>query len=673
MIILDEIALIGNGSDLDIVDITDPSSPFLISSVRTFGVVEEMIIDENIVFIACYNAGLAAVDISNINEPTLLSELPLTGYNSCLFLNGDYLYFAVRNNPNFQVIDVSNPSQPELVNQLSLYANSGMLRWNGYLLAASENNGFSVLDISSPSQPNSIFSIDSIRLNGLFIKDDLLFLLAYDKMYIYDLSKYLVQAPQLLISFDLLDYSQDAFMLGDTLYISAYDNIIIYDIANIYNPVVTAYLNSGYHSYFSSIFVKDDLFYLTSNDRGLIIGTHPGAHVFENTGIYRTGGHAMHIAKYQGVTYTGALYGGINILDDSDRDNIHLLNRIGSRYANFLAVNNDRLYTIDPFGDIHIYSMEDPVHPNYRLSYYYDIVRFNKLIFKDNIIFALCNYGLLILDASDPDNFEIISFFDLEGSYFYDFALDGSFAYVAIKNKGVDVIDLTDLSNPILATSITEINNSHTIAIAGNILFSGDVNSTKINIFDITDPYNPSKLTSFYHSKCRELYVKDELLYIAGYYDGFSILDYSDLANVKELAYYNDHKKINDLYIDEDEIYLCTENSGYKIITVDLISNAFEVPGSMDRFNPVCFPNPAKEFVTIDLSDLPSSPVTLTVLDANGREVFRKNFENSSDKKQALWHGRSLQGFPIESGLYFLRCTCGDGHSYTSKLIWQEY
>jgi hypothetical protein len=60
----------------------------------------------------------------------------------------------------------------------------------------------------------------------------------------------------------------------------------------------------------------------------------------------------------------------------------------------------------------------------------------------------------------------------------------------------------------------------------------------------------------------------------------------------------------------------------------------------------ILYPNPAKSFINVDYSDMPELGTTIEIFDSNGRTLYKKQVESTSNRIE-------ISQFPI--GLYFIR------------------
>ncbi len=123
---------------LYVIDAVNPAAPFLAGSLTTADEADDIIRDDDLLYLTAGYAGLLIVDISNTFNPVQIGSLPPTNFTTGMALSGDTV-FLTDTNYDLRAIDVSDPSQPVVVDSFesstSLYSAcvaDGMLFVGGY-------------------------------------------------------------------------------------------------------------------------------------------------------------------------------------------------------------------------------------------------------------------------------------------------------------------------------------------------------------------------------------------------------------------------------------------------------------------------------------------------------------------------------------------------------------
>lgn len=167
---------------------------------------------------------------------------------------------------------------------------------------------------------------------------------------------------------------------------------------------------------------------------------------------------------------------------------------------------------------------------------------------KDNIAYFPSKVDditskLDILDVSNPANITLLGSvsytlpYSVYGVSPVNIILDGDYAYIAMYCGGFVVIDTSDKENPQLVSSYSTGCGGwgqamHSLLIDGDIMYVGWDYNYGLGVFDISDPYNPTKITNRGGiSFARKLTKKDNYVFVSTYYGGYiRIFDVSNPA-----------------------------------------------------------------------------------------------------------------------------------------------
>ena len=171
ILIKDTLAFVTNG-DFLIFNISDPTNPFLVSTLATQGLATSLSVQENYAYINDLGYGLIIINISNPSSPFIegVYERPTSfPYSLCTYQN--YLYVA---DDYLIIFDISNPSLPVLLSNISsrpLCSFVDVQVKEDLLYAAEKNWPFPVeyhdgIDVYSLEQPSSPQILATYNGNG---------------------------------------------------------------------------------------------------------------------------------------------------------------------------------------------------------------------------------------------------------------------------------------------------------------------------------------------------------------------------------------------------------------------------------------------------------------------------------------------------------------------------
>ena len=154
----------------------------------------------------------------------------------------------------------------------------------------------------------------------------------------------------------------------------------------------------------------------------------------------------------------------------------------------------------------------------------------------------------------------------------------GDYAYVADGSDGLEIIDISDLSNPVKVGSVTDgSGNATDIYLSGNYAYVVEV-LNGLEIVDISDPYNPIEVGYFNDGGsggASGVVVHGKYAYLADTFDGLEIVDISDPTNPFEVGSVSDGNQTWGVFVYGNYAYTSNDTDGLEIIDIS------------DPFNPV--------------------------------------------------------------------------------------
>jgi hypothetical protein len=151
--------VVANG--LQVVDLTNPSSPVLTKTISVsggYGLAHQ----GNYLYLLTYN-GLSIVDISTPGNPVALGSLSsAVAWGHGIAVSGNYAFITGYSDDSFAVVDISDPTTPTLVKKIADSTNldgSYAVAVAGGYAYVSMSTGLTIIDISTPSTATVITNI----------------------------------------------------------------------------------------------------------------------------------------------------------------------------------------------------------------------------------------------------------------------------------------------------------------------------------------------------------------------------------------------------------------------------------------------------------------------------------------------------------------------------------
>ena len=114
----------------------------------------DVLVNDGVLYISDRDKGLVIVDISDVSNPKLLGEVPLSTSPQQLLFSQDHIFIAASS--NIAIVDVSSPSAPVLRVEHPTHGLAQRLDKYGDLLAIANWHDTRVYDVSTPEAPKIV-------------------------------------------------------------------------------------------------------------------------------------------------------------------------------------------------------------------------------------------------------------------------------------------------------------------------------------------------------------------------------------------------------------------------------------------------------------------------------------------------------------------------------------
>ncbi|MCF8388397.1 MAG: T9SS type A sorting domain-containing protein [Bacteroidales bacterium] len=220
----------------------------------------------------------------------------------------------------------------------------------------------------------------------------------------------------------------------------------------------------------------------------------------------------------------------IKIFDISDTDSINFKTQFTvPGNICYLLFEDTLLHVAVQNSGIYLYDVSDSFQPELK-GFYEQAAYFEDIdVSSDHIFSSLGKDGFKIADKTDLQNIVDVYEFNQTDAV-YSSLIDSSLAYFGMWASGLQIVDITDLLNPIRLGNISNLPYIRRIESFSNFLYCEQYNhDTVIHIIDISDPGNPSKagVLSSEHSGIYDYCIDGEKLYVL---DSFHYVQTYDLS-----------------------------------------------------------------------------------------------------------------------------------------------
>jgi hypothetical protein len=479
------VAFLGNGAEVMVVSLDDPSEPAVIGSLQLPYYIRGLAIDGDRLYVST-DHHLHVVDIGSPSLPVELgvvtrwspkNEIAASGNLVCL-VEGTELVVVDASDPtapfvagswsgatvtdvvvvgdsafvtaggSLRTIDLNDPTTPTQVG--SLGSVSGHLAAAGNLLYASSAAAFKVIDISNPELPALVGSSNSVNGQDVAVAGDLAFVIA-DGIDVLDVSD--PENPNRVGNMPWSHYptSQVAAIVGYGIAGTGDHGFLVIDATTPTTPVETATVDSPGLS--PSLAVGDSVLAVAQALRGLrtLDITDPTAP--EELAILDLGWHV------EGVDLVG-----------------------------------DRAYVVGTgFAVVDIADPALPVLLGQTLPFTFS--GFDVEVVGSTAFVAALSSGLVVVDVTDPTSPVEIGDLDFGDGEFEHIDVLGDIA--VLRGPTIEVVDIEDPSNPVPLSTI-----DLTAGVTGGVALMGRwlliPRGGTLHVFDVSDPSIPVEVAAYF-------------------------------------------------------------------------------------------------------------------------------------------------------------------------------
>lgn len=539
--ITDDLAVIGQGATLTILDISDPCEPAVVGQVRLDDVIRRVVVQGDMAYAAGGNAGLMPVEIDDPFSPMPLDSIDTPGYAYDVAVSGSNLCLA--DGPGGLVVfDISVPNDPTL---RSNYHTQGSAK---------------AVDVSGTTA---------------YLLDDQLGLQTLDVA---------GSTATLLGAYDRIELGREITLYGSLACVTdSLGNFFIVDVANANAPVFRSKARLSGQGLSVSVLgsTSHDVAYVAVGENGIERIRIIDAYNLENLGVYDTLGQASDVvARLSGVCLADGS-GGFRILDASNTPGpMAELSDYRLQSSPYAAVGGSAKMQIAA-GDSGLHTM-DLSTPN------------------EPVMLAVLDTML----EADVDNDSVVNFFDLslmannwhragpglEGDIHGDnvvdsldvarlaadwlssdvldevqgIAISANIAYLANGRSGFQIVDTSGSNAPSLLGDYATDGAASSVAISGTVAAVAD--GLSVYLLDVADSLSPSLIGRWDSDGwANGVAIYGSHIYVANGGRGLQVLS---LADASPLASYDTQGVAFAVVVSNNIAYIAGGREGVQILNV---------------------------------------------------------------------------------------------------------
>lgn len=444
---------------------------------------------------------------------------------------------APYNDEKLSVIDFDSSNTSFKGNFPFSYSYALAMSPEGDLVFVGSGGGIYVIDVTNPQNPVILSEVRTRSLVDQCTYDPAtkrLYVCAYfSGIEIWDLTN--LSNPTRMSRFPTEPYPRSGIsFIGDYLFFTTNYSIWSLDVSDPYNPVVADELLIG-NNLISQMYLKGNTAYIVMSSQGVkLVNVSDPLDLQLIISYGFLSGNEIDIAGnyLYGINSSGAL----TILNITD--SLHIVYAGGLNVGGYtydIEVFNNKAYIakVSTGGGLQIVDVTTPATPVSISLYPGD---FEFLAGMGDYVYLSRNSKFSILDVSDSSSVQYVSGFEFPG-FVIDVAVSGTYAYTG--SNGFRVLDVSDSTHPV-EVGYTNLNGSLVEVADNSVVVYSPYSMTANNTFytmDVSDPTNPVSLDSYTcPAMTWDLVVKDNLVFIACWWDGVRIFNIADPTNIIQLS-----------------------------------------------------------------------------------------------------------------------------------------
>lgn len=688
---------------------------------------------------------LRILDVSNPANPSPAGSLILDQTIGHVYATGNYVYVGNYSNYPYEgeltIVDVSQPAQPVWLSSLIGVSQIRHMALSGNYLYLGTENGVDIVDVSDPVNPWLVGHFEHYpfyfyQINKFVVVGDYLYLHDGEKLIVLD-----VADPANPIEIFRGDFSGwDIALVGHYLYIlrTWADYVVILDITNpavpeevaTYPPTHNAIAVEGNYAFL----IQDPypqpkltILNVTSPERPTWVSTTNVDHTFLRPFQVSNG--------YVYLVYEGEAGLWLSVVDANTPSNPIEVNNFrlnGTPPTDKLQVDSGYLYSLDEWNWLRIFELSDPANPVFLGSAFvawevWDFAVHENFAYltAEECAYQDCWASLYMVDTSNPltpthgtriqlteswatplvkvfgeyayiqvnGTYDITVFsladpaqptyigyisafaypwlidFTVSGHYFYSTAYNGDGALV--------IIDISNPSTPTLVGSYPIPAMPAAVNVIGSYAYVVEAgNGGRLHVIDVLDPTTPVEVSTYrppwylHIGPINNLAFSGHFAYLS-YEDGLIVLDITDPAAPIEVAFYSIAGSGQNVVAKDAYIYAAANNAGWFILEPTPLIRAL-TPGITTTLTYTYYQHFPTHF-TFPAASV-TQPITIAVNPSTAEDTAGYSFARHTFGLSALQDDTQLPTFtfaaPITVTLHYSHDDIGTVSNEAELALW---
>jgi hypothetical protein len=574
--VVGDLAYLVAGWSLLILDISDTFDPQLQGYYDSPGEAMGVYVEGDYAYLAIAQIGLDVVDISNPTSPLSVNVLGTDAIALDTYVSGSYVYVA--ETTGFEIFDISSPQNPDWEAKFDTDGSVYHITVDGdYAYVPSTNQGLLVVNVSDPSSPtlegiNTDYANPSSPLpRDVFISEPYAYVADYfSGLVVLDIND--KTDPQAVALDATLGYPWEIKLDGTNVFVADEDEgLAIFDISQPDNPSFVTNHDPPGNGDTKSVYIHGQNAVLADDLYGLqIVDISTPSNPDDQGNWDKTGFAVTDVQIVGNYAYVADFEAGLKILDVSNPSNPNLVgvyDTDGDAWA--VKVVGDSAYVADRFDGLKVINVANPTNPTQAWNIPTSSETWDVDVSGSHAYVADYDNGLKVIDINTRN---VVGSLNTDGNA-YSVHVVGEFAYLG-DGDGLLVINISDPTSPSEMGFYEIIQSGHAsmgVYVTGSYAYVGTV-FEGMHIIDITDPNNPSLVGSFEEVvSTMGAVALGTTVYHSDYLDGLTVIDTSTLSNPQKIGYYNASGVGINVEISGSNAYLSAASGGLYIFNIDQV------------------------------------------------------------------------------------------------------
>jgi len=282
-------------------------------------------------------------------------------------------------------------------------------------------------------------------------------------------------------------------------------------------------------------------------------------------------GDNSHIEIFDDYAYIVGNHDKLRIINISDVNEPRLTGEIPiDAEIDNIWVDSNYVYAAAGVIGMVIIDISDPASPEIVTTFNTDgdtktvVVRDTVAFIAERHIYP-SSYSFQIVNIANIHNPVTIGYLTRDLGWNKDLLVDGNYAYLANSYRGFIIINISNLTQPLIIAQLEDNTYPWNLAKSGDLFFM-DYGFDSLQVFDVSNPESPELAAEYDLSAyASDFDVSSEYMFRACSYSGLSILDVSDVYNISQISEYNTPGATNQVFNIGGYLYLYEAGFGLRI------------------------------------------------------------------------------------------------------------